>query len=280
MKTRAALIVAVLGTASSVFAQAQTEGSITYALSFQVYAPTGPAGTPWQTAALQSGTTVNAGQAALLRLTATMSGTPGGLDPNTLLPAGSPQHWNPALPTIPPGSTGTGGLAGFWGGDVNVVGDGGAASAQGNWSNNSSSFASAIRRTTRVWTAGAGNGFVNGDVTGTGVASSVTDIQPAQFTDDSNAMNHSNGQICWTGLWIPSSYAARTVNFAAVLGSLGFLSQIGAMDNTYDSAGYHFPLPLNVTTSFGTAVSVAVVPGPSSLALLGLGGLVAARRRR
>jgi MYXO-CTERM domain-containing protein len=280
MKTRAALIVAVLGTAASAYAQ-QTEGSITYSLSFQVYAPTGPAGTPWSTAALQSGTTVNNGQAALLRLTATMSGTPGGLNVDTLLPDGSPQHWNPALPSIPPGSSGTGGLSGYWSGDINVRGDSGAATANGNWSNNSSSFASAVRRTTRVWTAGGGNGYVNGDVTGTGVTATVTDIQPAQFTDDSNAMNHSNTQICWTGLWIPSSYATRTVNFAAILGSLGLLSKIGAMDNTYDSAGYHFPLPLDVTTSFaGANVNVAVVPGPSSLALLGLGGLVAARRRR
>jgi hypothetical protein len=286
MKTRAALIVAVLGTATSAFAQAQTQGTITYSLSYQVVTPTGAPATPFLTATLgpvqTSGGTVNQGQGLLLRLTASMSGTPGAFDPDTALPTGSPLTWNPLTPGITAGSSGQGGLSGFWSGDVNIQGDGGAASASGAWSNNDNTrFASTVRRTTKVWTAGSstGSGYINADPQGTGPASVVTDIQPAQFTDDSNAMNHSNTQVAWAGLWIPSSYASRTVTWEALMGSLGLLSKVGAMDNNYD-AGYHFPLALNVQTLFGPAVSVAVVPSPSSLALLGLGGLIAARRRR
>jgi hypothetical protein len=280
MTIRAALVLAALGTSSSVFAQAQTAGNVTYALTYQVYAPTGPAGSPWSTAALQPGSTVNSQQGALIQLRATMSGVPGYYDPfDPEAGLGSPQTWNPSLTSIPPGSSGTGMLTGFWGGDINVIGDGGAASANGHWSNATTEYAEPVRRETRVWTAGGGNGFVNGDIAGTTEASVVTDIQPAQFNADANALNHQNARICWTGLWIPTSYSSRTVSFAAALGSLGFLTQIAAMDNYYGS-GFDFPVPLNVVTHFGAAVSVQVIPVPPNLAVLLCGGIVVARRRR
>ena len=71
MKTRAALIVAVLGTAASAYAQ-DTQGTFTYTLNYAVVTPTGPASAPWLTAAvgptLTSGAIVNQGQALLIRI--------------------------------------------------------------------------------------------------------------------------------------------------------------------------------------------------------------------
>jgi len=286
MKTRAALIVAVLGTASSVFAQAQTQGSITYNLSFAEFNHgTGTAGSPTEwlnpvAGNIAGGTsgTIDPGEGALLKLTVVMSGTPGGFDQGTQLPTGTTLTWNAGLTTIPPGSSGTGGLSGLWGGDVNLHG----SEATGTFSDTTTFFGASVRRRLLTFTAGGGSGFVNGDLNGRGPAGDITDIQPAQFNPDADALNHSNNVLTWQGLWIPAhTLPTHTVTWQALLGSLGFPSQIAAMDINYGN-GYTFSIPLNVQTLFGPSVSIPVsgVPGPSSLALLGLGGLVAARRRR
>src|SRR5689334_19530495 len=106
-----ASLAVALGVAAPAQSQLQTEGSITYTLSYQVYAPAGPVGAPWSVVTfVNAGGLVSPGQGALLRLTGTMSGTPGGFDPNVGMPSSSPQHWYPNQQGIPPGSSGTGGL--------------------------------------------------------------------------------------------------------------------------------------------------------------------------
>jgi len=277
MKTRAALIVAALGTASSVFAQTgqpQTQGTATWNLSYFVATPT-TAGN-WAsgvTIAPTAGGTIGLNQAALIRLTFNLSGTPGGVNADAI-PTGSPLTWSSTL-----GGSGAGGLGGLFAGDLNVT----VSEATGGWSNGSSSFQTAVKRQIlSPYATGGGNGLVNGDPVGTGPSGAVTDIQPAQFGADAAILDHGNGVVAWRGLWIPSSYTSRTVNFNVGLGTLGFLTRIYAIDNNYGNGGPNDPLPiaLNVATLFGPGASAQVVPGPSSLALLGLGGLIAARRRR
>jgi len=268
MKTRAALVLAVLGGgAVSAFGQAQTQGNVTYTLSSQIFG-SGP-GSTW-TAPVTGGNgdaVVDPGEGVVFRVTIGMSLTPGGASGNL----GSPLTW---APTIQAGSSGTGSLAGFWGGDLNLVGDAGAASAAGSWSDSTSNYANAVKRRLLIATAGGGSGIVNGNGSG------LTDIQPAQFNADAEGISHSNNFITFTALWIPSSYSNRTVSFALGLGSLGLQTLIAAADNNYDN-GYVSPVALRVTTSYaGTPLTFNVVPSPSSLALLGLGGLVAGRRRR
>jgi len=259
--------------ASSVFGQAQTQGSATWTLQYFVATPT-TAGN-WAsgvTIAAAPGGIVGQNQAALLRLSFGLSGTPGGVNADGV-PVGSPLTWSSTL-----GGSGAGGLGGLLSGDVNIT----ATEATGGWSNTSASFQTSVRRQIlSPYATGGGNGLVNGDVTGTGPSGAVTDIQPAQFGADAALLDHGNNLVVWRGLWIPANYANRTVTFTPSLGSLGFLSQVYAIDQNYANGGNSaLPVALFVQTLFGPGVGVQVVPGPSSLALLGLGGLVAARRRR
>lgn len=275
MTLRAAGVLAALGAAGSAFAQPQTQGTITYTLSYQVFAPAGPAGSPWSAATLLPQNYLEQGQGALIRLRAAMSLTPGVFDPVTQTNQGSPLTWDW---TVHINSSGVGNLAGFWSGDVNLIGDGGAPSASGAWSNGSTGYAPEVRRRLLTWTAG-NSGQVNGTAQGTGPASAVTDIQPAQFNADSDALNHSQSEVCWQGLWVPTSYTPRAVSFAAVMGSLGLLSNVAAMDETY-VWGYTIPIALRVQTLFGPSISVQVIPGPAGASLLVMSLVLRGRRRR
>jgi len=277
MKTRAALIVAVLGTASSVFAQTgqpQTQGTATWNLSYFVVTPTTPGNfASGATIAASPGGTIGLNQAALFRLTFSLSGTPGGVDADGN-PTGTQLTWSSTL-----GGHGSGGLGGLWSGDLNVT----SSDGTGGWSNqDTAAFQASVRRQIlSPYATGGGNGLVNGNPVGAGPSNAVTDIQPAQFGADAATLDHGNGLVAWRGLWIPSSYSTRTVNFAAALGGLGFLTRIYAVDNQYANGGNDaLPVALNVATNFGPSQNVNIVPTPSSLALLGLGGLIAARRRR
>jgi len=287
MKTRAALVLAVLGSAASAYAQQtpETQGSVTYSLSFTEFNHgTGVTGSPteWTNPVagnIAGGTigTIDPGEGALIRITLSMSGTPGGFDQTNQVNTGSPLTWNPSLPTLPVGSSGTGNLSGFWNGDVNLKGDNGAATANGTWSDGSTFYGNAIKRKLLTWTAAGVSG--SGAVVPGG--STLTDMQPSVLSSDADGISHVNNTFCWQGFWIPAAGSARTVSWNVLLGSLGFLSNVTGMDQNYAN-GYTFPVPLKVLTLFGPKLSipVAAVPGPSSLALLGLGGLVAARRRR
>jgi hypothetical protein len=62
----------------------------------------------------------------------------------------------------------------------------------------------------------------------------------------------------------------------AALGSLGLLSQVAIQDH---DGNYPNVVAKSVQTLFGPGVQVSIVPAPSALALLGLGTLIAGRRR-
>jgi hypothetical protein len=282
MKTRAAFAAAVLSAAASAFAQ-QTQGTVTWTLqAFRATPATAgnfASGVTIGDTALTPADTLNLNDAVLLRISFTLSGAPGGIDEN-FDPTGSPLTWNPASNPAPGGS-GSGGLGGLWNGDLNVS----VSEATGTWSNNTASFQTTVRRALlSPYTAGDANGhfdgLIGGNFAGTGPAGLVTDIQPAQFGADPAALDHSNGTVAWRGLWIPANYSARTVNFNVALGSLGIPSSVYAIDATYGVGGRTLPVALKVVTNFGAGSSVNIVPVPSSLALLGLGGLAASRRRR
>jgi uncharacterized protein (TIGR03382 family) len=271
MKTRAALaLLSVAGLASVANAQFQTQGTVTYTLSSQIFGQ-GP-GTPWSApvAGGNGDSNVDPGEGVLFKVTIAMSIAPGAATTASGGTLGGALTWNPAIQA---GSSGTGTNAGFWGGDLNLTGDAGAATAAGTWSDGTTNFALSVRRRLVIATAGAAIGSVNGNGSG------LTDIQPAQFNGDADGINHSNNFVTFQGLWIPTSFTARTVNFALLAGQLGLPSLVAAADSNYDG-GYTLPVALTCASAFGAGQAVHVVPGPSSMALLGLGGLVAARRRR
>jgi hypothetical protein len=271
MKTRLALILAVTGAAATMaVAQGpQTQGSATWNLQYFAVTPQGPAATPFSAVSISGpGGQISEGQGVLFRLSFSLSCTPGGVDGNGV-PVGSPLTW---APSILVGSSGAGGLGGLWGGDIDIVGSG--TDVNGTWSANLPAFHADVRRRTLApYTAAGAIGF------GTATSSSVTDIQPAQFGAIAASLDHGNNLVVWTGMWVPNSYAERTVTFTPQLGSLGLETQVYAIDNL-NEFGFELPIALRVTTNFGAALQVPIVPAPSSLALLGLGGLIAARRRR
>jgi hypothetical protein len=175
--------------------------------------------------------------------------------------------------TLNPGSSGSGFLGGFWGGNLNLTGDGGAASAAGTWVLSANTVPG-----TNPNRLGTVPPFASGNLNGSTAAGGarVENISPAQFSPDPSTLNSASPTpTMWRGLWIPTDYASRTVTFQLGAGSLGLPTTLWATDTLSPT-----PAIFNANSNFGTAVQVPIVPAPSSLALLGLGGLVAARRRR
>jgi len=274
MKTRAALVLAGIAGLASVANAQQTQGTVTYTLSPTIYG-SGP-GSNWTAPVINGNgnSIVDPGEGVLWKITIGMSVAPGAASTQTGT-LGGPLT---CAPSIQVGSSGTGTNAGFWAGDINLTADNGAASSSGTWSDSSTNYALAVRRRMSVATAGnSGSPNANG--------SGLTDIQPAQFGGDADAIQHVNNFVTFQGLWIPSAsdFGNSLTNhtFVLSLGALGIPSQVAAADSNYDN-GYILPVALSVNTVYGAnqTVTLAAVPGPSSLALLGLGGLVAARRRR
>ena len=266
MKRRAFLVLAVLGGPSSAWAQPQTQGDITYTLTAATATQNGGS---WSNAPSIGtfGSFVfpnQPNQGVLFRITMAMS-VPAG-NPASFQNFGGPLTW---APTIQVGSSGLGTNAGFWNGDIDLNSSG--AAAGGTWSDGT---AYNIAARTRLLTATAGN---------TGTASPTgdrrTDIQPAQFNADAAGINHGTSYVVFQGMWIPSDLTPRTVNWIPALGSLGLLSSVAAGDSEYNN-GYTLPVALRSNTVFGNGVTVVFGPAPASSSLLGLGGLMAARRRR
>jgi MYXO-CTERM domain-containing protein len=270
-QARAASLVILAGVAPAL-ADIQTQGSVTWTLSAQEYGMGAGPGWTNPVAGGNGNGIIEPGEGVLFTFSISMSGTPaaGGL--------GSPLTWSTGIHNLPPNS-GAGTLAGLWGGDVDLVGDGGALSASGTWSDRSTNYGLAVRRRLLAFTTLSEIGYVNGSHTGTGPASRVTDIQPANGPFDAEQIDHSNNIPVWSGLWIPVDFTARTVNWSVTIGSLGILSSVAARDQGYDTGSF-YPIPLNVQTLFAGSTSVQVVPAPAGLTLLGAGLLGVRRRRR
>ncbi len=178
----------------------------------------------------------------------------------------------------PPPAPGSGIIAGL--GSVLYRLDGTGADATGTWVNRSfASFVSAASG----W-AGTSTGSVIGG--GAGIDNWGTGQFPAPGAT-ANGLNPLTD--FYRGAWTPTSYTARTVNFKAGAGSAAPTNQQNAALINY---GIAQPDPTDPTTwyeqyvskffgsDFGNGINIPVAPAPSSVALLGLGALVAGRRRR
>jgi hypothetical protein len=246
MKTRVGLMLAVVGgMAAAASAQQITPGSVAYTLEYDRVAANGTVIGPG---------TLQPGESARLRLRFNYS------------PAYGTAVTFPS--SILVGSSGSGTIEGFWSGNLNVNGTGGT---QGTWSGVTAGSLPVRRQLTGPFNAAgaAGAGTVNAAGTG------LENLQPGQFTGNIDSVNSSNNFIVWTGAWTPTDYASRTVTFSLAAGSLGLPTYLAVRDNN----GLELPVAGTVGDTRGS-VSFQIIPAPSSLALLGLGGLMAARRRR
>jgi hypothetical protein len=257
MKTRVGLMLAVVGGAATmVAAQAQTTPAVTvaYTLAWSEVSATAP-----YAPVLAPDGILQPGEAARFTFSGSMS------------PSGTLSFPSSILV----GSSGTGTLGGFWNGNLNILGDAGAASAAGSWvlAANPSPPSNPNRiGIVPPFAVGGGNGTANANGSG------ATDIQPAQFGGDTSTLNSANPTpTMWRGVWIPNDYTARTAHFDLSNGSLGLGSSVWLFDS---NPNFTLPVAARALSSYGNGVNVPIIPAPSSLALLGLGGLVAARRRR
>jgi hypothetical protein len=123
---------------------------------------------------------------------------------------------------------------------------------------------------------------------GTISGSNIQNIQIGQFPFNSLPYDPDNNPTgvrqnnpltnVYTIVWTPSNYTSRTVNVTLSPGSAsgGVAATVLVQTNPDPN---NPPTGANSLFTFGTA-NIPIVPAPSSLALLGLGGLIAGRRRR
>jgi hypothetical protein len=175
-------------------------------------------------------------------------------------------------PPPPPGSGTVRGIASMI---YNLVGDNNATTAQGSWG---------ARSVSSVLSTGAftGNVLNNG--------SQLDSFGGGQFVAPGGTANSSNPIAnAFRGVWQPNSYAGRTVNFKAAAGTAapsgqqnGILVAYGITmgDPTDPTTWYDNLLTKYVSSDFQTGINIPISPAPSSVALLGLGALVAGKRRR
>jgi hypothetical protein len=115
---------------------------------------------------------------------------------------------------------------------------------------------------------------------GTQAANGFQNIGPGQLPTDPSGANTANPISGAERLgWTPTSYAQRTQTFT-VSGAVGTNNNVVGLyfdldGGTTGGAAYL----TNANINFGS-VNIPIAPAPASLALLGLGGLVAGRRRR
>jgi hypothetical protein len=109
--------------------------------------------------------------------------------------------------------------------------------------------------------------------------SQLQNIQFGQFPVNNASVNTTNPIVnVFEGTWTPADYTSRVTlwNLAAALASGGNPSSVIIRPN---NTGTTVESAISLSNLGGT-ISVPIVPAPSSLALLGLGGLIAGRRRR
>jgi hypothetical protein len=120
---------------------------------------------------------------------------------------------------------------------------------------------------------------------GTQAANGFQNIGPGQLPTDPSVANTTAPIPGMERLgWAPTSYAARTQTFT-VAGAAGtnnnvvglYLDLDGSVGNPGTTGAAAYIATSNIT--FGS-VNIPLAPAPASLALLGLGGLIAGRRRR
>jgi len=189
---------------------------------------------------------IDPGEGARLSLTATI--TPG---------IGSPATYQ-----APP-APGSGTIAGLGSVFFDLFG---TNANGGTWSVN--------RRATGWALGGIGDPQANGDLT---AGSAGQFVLPGFIALSTNPVVG-----IWAMTWTPADYSARTASFQSAAAAAGganhssILIQYGEDPNTGD------PLYVGrfVNGNFGGSGNIPIVPSPASLALLGLGGLAAARRRR
>ena len=112
--------------------------------------------------------------------------------------------------------------------------------------------------------------------TSTNGGSNLINLQMGQFPATPSAINTQNPIAgIWHGTWTPASFTNRTVTFTSVAGSASGGQASSVLFRT-SATGLVSAFCLSTQGS----INIPVAPAPASLALLGLGGLVAGRRRR
>jgi hypothetical protein len=179
-------------------------------------------------------------------------------------------YTNPA-----PGGTGT--VKGLGAVVWDLVGDANGATANGTWSS----------------LLGPGAPLTSGASPGTAQpgGSSLHGFGGSQFIIPGGTASGTNNIQMMRSVWTPTAYSNRTVNFLARLSVLvptgqgaGILLSYGqstALDPNGDPYTFDLLAGKYFSISAGAGLNIPIqVPAPSSLALLGLGAVVAGGRRR
>lgn len=166
------------------------------------------------------------------------------------------------------GTFGSGTIRGLGSGFLDLNGSGGA---EGSWNLDPNEGYGVDE----IWdiTNGQGHGtLANGGAT-------LLNLQFGQFAPGPAQVNTTNPIVdIWEGLWTPNDYSSRTVTFStAGAAAAGNAVSSVTLRLSATIAASAFVQGNNLVHG---SVSIPIVPAPSSLALLGLGGLVVARRRR
>jgi hypothetical protein len=183
-------------------------------------------------------------------------------------------------PPNPPGGNGNGFIRALGSVVYDLLGDLGAASANGTWSQSAGPVANSPFT----------NGLTAGTVQPGGAR--VNGLGGAQVVSPGGTANNANTAVrVFVGTWTPASYANRVVNFKTAESSLVPAGQGNSLlvaygqatdtdPNTFEVFTYDLYLGKYVGQNHGQGLNLNVAPAPSSLALLGLGALVAGGRRR
>jgi hypothetical protein len=170
--------------------------------------------------------------------------------------------FNPSI-----GSFGSGTIRGFGSGFFDL--NGSSNLGAGTW--NVDPGATPARGVDPAWDLAGAEGTPSGN--------NLVNIQMGQFPPTAGAINATNPiNAIWTGEFTPTDYSGRTLSFSlagnAAAGQF-IASVMFKLNNTLAAGAFVDAQHLVLGTT-----SIGVVPAPGSLALLGLGGLVAGRRRR